>query len=640
MSAYTVKPPQELEVCFGKGLVGTIAIPHAVDNDDAFAEEHAPGTHKIALILHGQGGHRDYCYQKQLAHKLASTLGIYSLRIDFRGCGSSADNEDDTVGRVISQDIEDIQACANFITKAENNPLGIAFTLLSIISHSRGAVAMFLWALKQDAAIKAGGIAAAKAIVVPNLVNCLSRFSSHTVLGRYEQIAALDSVSMTSLRHGKMQPVKIPRDEILSLSTPDLTLLSGLSRDWSVLSVYGLKDTIIPVDDFANFANVLNRGPGSHLLKVIPEADHNFFGVEKVDDPEDDNPLGLPLNKRGLVNYNYQVVDIICDYLSPANELRRFVDASVQVGKLPRWKYVEGVNNFRDAGGWHINLPRFTISSEPAQYFVKPNTIFRCANMATMTPKGAHQLARLGVKTIFDLRSDGECEADGVASHLEGLGIKRIHAPLFKKDDYSPQSIAVRYSNLMTSWHTYVHVYEDMLENGEDAFRTIFRYIRDDGAPFVFHCTAGKDRTGLVSMLILLLAGVDKSLVSKEYELTTLGLRKEHPVLRGKFLATVGKLREKMGGESSQLEEMIGRGRKNFRVEVDGFNNLISSRYEAMLATIELFNEKYGGVERYFTERLGFTHDDIVTIFKKLVVIGEDFDSQNLVFDHRFKARF
>ena len=167
----------------------------------------------------------------------------------------------------------------------------------------------------------------------------------------------------------------------------------------------------------------------------------------------------------------------------------------------------------------------------------------------------------------------------------------------FSNDDYSPQAIAIRYTNLMTCWSTYVNVYEDMLEFGINAYKTIFEYIRDVNQPFVFHCTAGKDRTGMLGMLILLLAGVDRNTIAKEYELTTVGLRPDHPVLKGKFEETVKKLREKLGDNGSGgIEQIISQGRKNWSIEEDGFRNLVSSRYEAMLATIGLFHEKYGGL--------------------------------------------
>ena len=78
-----------------------------------------------------------------MAHRLANELGIFSLRIDFRGCGNSADNANELEGRTLTQDVEDIQSSADFIRDGKLNGTGIDLTLSSIISHSRGGVAMF-----------------------------------------------------------------------------------------------------------------------------------------------------------------------------------------------------------------------------------------------------------------------------------------------------------------------------------------------------------------------------------------------------------------------------------------------------------------------------------------------------------------
>ncbi|KAI5970287.1 hypothetical protein CANMA_000639 [Candida margitis] len=648
---YTPPPPREVEVKFGKGVTGTLAIPHAMDSDNPFEDGLAPVTHKAALILHGQGGHRNYCYQRHLAHRLAKDLGIFSLRIDFRGCGDSADNEDKLEGRTLTQDVADIQAAADFIQDGKVNGLAIDLTLSSIISHSRGGVAMFLWALEQDELLKKGD---PRAIVVPNLINCAARYTSATVLERYSDFGDLDYMpDVLNFRYGKYVPSDLSAREIITLSKPDFTSLSSLSRDFSVLSIYGLEDQIIPKYDSANFANALNRGPKSHVLKLIPDADHNFYGHNKIE-PDDNfhdvNPLNLPL-KGNRVNFNFLAVDYIIEYLSPEEELDRFLYATKSVGKVPRWKHVDGVSNFRDIGGWKILRPTFELSkgtgASGLNYYVKPNLAFRCANVANMTELGIQQVQKLGIKVIFDLRSDGEVDKDGYPQGLEKYGIKRIHAPVYSNDDYSPQAIAMRYTNLMTSWSTYVHVYEDMLEFGIESFKTIFQYILHENQPFLFHCTAGKDRTGVLGMLILLLAGVDKHTIGKEYELTTIGLKPDHPVLKSKFVETVAKLKEKMSGSSEEgasaddIEKLISRGRSNWSLEEEGFNNLISSRYEAMLATIALFHDTYGDIIRYLNEKLEFRHDEIRQIYDNIVMVdpesyGFDITAQ-VQWDHRSK---
>ncbi|CAK9441753.1 uncharacterized protein LODBEIA_P56210 [Lodderomyces beijingensis] len=626
VSRHSPKIPRETKVTLGKGVTGTLAIPHSFDQENPFENDYAPATHKAALILHGQGGHRDYCYQKTLAHRLAQELGVFSLRIDFRGCGDSAENEVALEGRSLGQDIADIQAAAEFVRDGNLNGLGIDLTLSSIIAHSRGGVAMFLWALEQDGLSKKGD---SRAIIVPNLVNCASRYTSVTVLERYHQFENYDYIpDFAGYRFGKYRKLDLAAREIITLSKPDFSVLSGLSREWSCLSIYGMHDHIIPKYDSANFANALNRGPLSHTLKLIPDADHNFFGyksVEPDDDIEDVNPLGLPM-KGSKVNYNYLVCDYILDYLAPEKELDRFMSLSKEIGSVSRWKDVEGVSNFRDIGGWRIHDPTFRLiedanESQNHVYYVRPHLAFRCANVAGLTARGMETIQNLGIRAVFDLRSDGEIANDGYPADLHKYGIERIHAPVYSNDDYSPQAIAVRYTNLMTSWSTYVNVYEDMLEFGMESYKTIFTYILKENKPFLFHCTAGKDRTGIFGMLFLLLAGVDKDTISKEYELTTCGLKPDHPVLKGKFIETVDKLKQKMGGEANDIEQLISQGRSNWSLIDDGFNNLISSRYEAMLATISLFHEKYGNIVKYMNENLGFSHDEIRQIYENIVVL-------------------
>lgn len=620
-----MEKPEEIEVYFGPGISGTIAIPHAAKHENPHSKNLPPASHKAALILHGQGGHRNYCYQKLLAHTLARDLGMYSLRIDFRGCGSSADNINPKVGRVLSQDVEDIQHAAEFLLDGSKNPLGLNFALSSIITHSRAGVAMFLWSMKQDEIAKSDD--SSKAIIVPNLVNCSSRFQSHTVYERYPlQDDTFDMVPQVMLRHGKFQEVLIMKRELLDLAEADLSGLDKLSLDFSVLSIYGLEDNIIPIVDSAHFANKLTRGHLSHQLELIPLADHNFYGtvpIENDDDAEEYNPLGLPLNSSKLVNYGKIVVEKIVDYLQPEKELERFLHVSKNIGHLSRWKQIEGVSNFRDIGGWRIANPRFhNVKPNSGKTYVRHNLLFRSAHLGKVTSSGLDNMKNLGIKVVFDLRSEGECERDGFVSDatLESYGMKRIHVPVFSKADYSPQAVVVRYTNLMTSWSTYVNVYDDMLSNGVNAFKAIFQFIRDNkDTPILFHCTAGKDRTGILSMLVLLLVGLDKHTIAKEYELTTIGLKPDHEHIRGNFINIMDKMKSKVGSPQ-EVEALLGQGRENWTIERDGFNNLISSRYEAMLSTIELFESKYGGIVNYMTQYLKFSHEDILKIYDNVTV--------------------
>lgn len=621
-----VPAPREFEIVTRTGVRGTVAVPHSADRSDFLSQGYAPPTNKIALLLHGQGGHRNYCYQKFLAHKLAAELGYYSVRIDFRGCGS-LDDYTDPRGRVLELDIEDIEAVIELMLGPSKLVENRSFVLLAIISHSRGAVAMFLWAQKQHN-LQKDPKTAAQAIVVPNLVNCSLRYRSHTVYDRYPVFdETFEYMEQLALRYGQIQKVKVTKAELASLATADLTPLRELSPEWSVLSIYGTNDEIIPKEDCAFFANTLNRGPYTHHLQIIDGADHNYYGttvIENDSDMEEFNPYNLPVTKKKIINYNPVAAAAIIRYLRWDQELLRFSGRcnTLKNGSL-RFKNVEGIANFRDIGGWKIYQPTIKNKIDPSSYYyVRTNFIFRCANTATVKEKGIRSLKALGTKRIFDLRSEEECDKDVVPESLEKAG--RVPAPVFTKGFYSPDQMALRFTSLLTSWHTFAHEYDYMLEQGVLLFRAMFTHIKDHpNEPFLFHCTAGKDRTGVFGMLLLSLAGVDKDTIAKEYALTTYGLVPDHEVIRGKFLAGLNKLSR--SDNTDTVKKHVIQDRENWTIEEDGFNNLISSRPEAALATLELLEVKYGGIVKYMQQYLKFSSEEIETIFKN-IVCKESFD--------------
>lgn len=71
----------------------------------------------------------------------------------------------------------------------------------------------------------------------------------------------------------------------------------------------------------------------------------------------------------------------------------------------------------------------------------------------------------------------------------------------------------------------FTRAYTDILNNAPESYKTILLHLANEPEkPLIVHCTAGKDRTGVLCALILSLCGVDDEVVAHEYSLTEVGL--------------------------------------------------------------------------------------------------------------------
>jgi hypothetical protein len=101
---------------------------------------------------------------------------------------------------------------------------------------------------------------------------------------------------------------------------------------------------------------------------------------------------------------------------------------------------IPGVPNLRDIGGY----PTTTGST------IKKGLVYRAAAPHDIPEEGFQQLTELGWKTVFDLRSNTEIEKAAKAGSggvVEIPGAERVFNPVFADEDYSPQTLAVRFAN-------------------------------------------------------------------------------------------------------------------------------------------------------------------------------------------------
>jgi hypothetical protein len=107
----------------------------------------------------------------------------------------------------------------------------------------------------------------------------------------------------------------------------------------------------------------------------------------------------------------------------------------------PPFLNVPGIVNLRDLGG-------YPVASSPGK-MVRRGLIYRSGEPSRLTDAGVVELQRLGIATVYDLRSQQEIDKIVLSGHghvKEWEGAQRIFAPVFLDVDYSPEALAKRFS--------------------------------------------------------------------------------------------------------------------------------------------------------------------------------------------------
>jgi protein-tyrosine phosphatase len=220
-----------------------------------------------------------------------------------------------------------------------------------------------------------------------------------------------------------------------------------------------------------------------------------------------------------------------------------------------------GPCNFRDLGGYR--------GAGGAR--VRWGQVFRSDTLA-LEDDDLEVFAALGIRAVYDLRSDRERETS--PNRLpEGADVVELVA-LISQDSAPPSLEALQLDGESFLAGIYLH----MLERSAVGFGRILSGLADgDRLPAVFHCAAGKDRTGMVAALLLSVLGVDEGDILDDYELTSRYRRPE------RIAATKARLE----GEYSVPAEVVA--------------GILRTPRWAMESTLAELHQRYGGVEGYLT---------------------------------------
>jgi protein-tyrosine phosphatase len=196
--------------------------------------------------------------------------------------------------------------------------------------------------------------------------------------------------------------------------------------------------------------------------------------------------------------------------------------------------HVPEVRNVRDLGG--LGTGRGPIRS---------GLFLRAAALHELTAEGADVLADLGLRTVIDLRMavERELEPSRVREHARLADVAELRMPLVSDFEGCPDSPDGSYRY--------------MAERGAPAIGAVLTRLAEPGAlPALVHCTAGKDRTGIVVAALLSTLGVPIEQIHADYLWSneTLGDRLIYPAEAWALDAALARMAESAGSIENFLE--------------------------------------------------------------------------------------
>jgi protein-tyrosine phosphatase len=203
-------------------------------------------------------------------------------------------------------------------------------------------------------------------------------------------------------------------------------------------------------------------------------------------------------------------------------------EAPAHAAQHPRALPLRGTINLRDVGGYT------TVDGRRLRW----RTLLRSGALHGLDDTGRAVLAQLGLRTVVDLREDDEVAHD--PDRLGRLTAQRRQIPIFGLPATRPAAgddpaavLAGAATDLEAARVAgargdlrgiYDHIVDDL---GERLAAAVLALAAPSALPAIVHCSAGKDRTGLVVALVLDLAGVPTEVIAQDFALTSLFLRDE-----------------------------------------------------------------------------------------------------------------
>jgi protein-tyrosine phosphatase len=253
--------------------------------------------------------------------------------------------------------------------------------------------------------------------------------------------------------------------------------------------------------------------------------------------------------------------------------------------------------NLRDLGGWPTADGGRTRSG----------VVYRSTELTRLDAADLVRIADLGIQTVCDLRTAREVDDQpdvlpgGLQPTLLDVLADREHsAPAELREMFADPAAAGELIGDGQAERYFENSYRDFvsLPSARTSYARLFQLIADsDGAPLLFHCATGKDRTGWGTAALLLLLGVSEADVMEEYLLTNTDLLPMTQPWLDQF--------SRAGGDPRLLLPIVG----------------VQASY--LESALEEMRSSYGDIEGYFTQGLGLSAETVAKLRATLVSSGD-----------------
>ncbi len=247
---------------------------------------------------------------------------------------------------------------------------------------------------------------------------------------------------------------------------------------------------------------------------------------------------------------------------------------------------LQGIFNLRDLGGY----------STTNGQVVREGCLFRSDELHALTDADLDVVATLGIRVLFDLRNQVERDLHPNPEFDDVIVHERQAPPQDASGMTLEEKLAAGEAPAQADDEEFGGIYVILLTYLASELRHIVQLASEaDEKPLLFHCVAGKDRTGITAAILLGLLGVDDETILDDYELTT-------------QLWTPRRM--------EQLADLV----VQHNLDVDNLHKMVSARRPVLAKALAHIHSEYGGFDNYAVDALGVDRSVIDQLRTRLLV--------------------